>query len=214
VTSNALISGLYNITVSNTGDTNFMGSMSAITTITVSPPDFTLTTSATALTVKQGQSATATLTVTPINGFSQNVVFACSNLPAEASSSYAPATVNPASGPVTSTFTISTNATASASLVGTPPWNLSGAAAFAAMHFCFTGRWKDRRLRGRLLLLGCTLQTAFLPIAGCGSGSSSTVPLTPLGAATITVTAQSGTAAIQHSVTITVTVRTNPKPEA
>jgi sugar lactone lactonase YvrE len=206
ITSKTLTTGLYSITASYTGDTNFFGSTSAITTITISPPDFTLTTSATALTVQQGQSATATLTVTPINGFSQDVVFACSNLPLEASCSYAPATVNPGSGPVTSVFTITTRSTTTASVVGSSPWTLSGAAAFAVMLFCFTGRWRDRRFRGRLLLMLWAAALTLLPLAGCGSGSTSTVPVTPIGMTTITVTGQSAAAAIQHPITITVTV--------
>ncbi|HEX3820795.1 MAG TPA: protease pro-enzyme activation domain-containing protein, partial [Candidatus Sulfotelmatobacter sp.] len=66
------------------------------------PPDFSASTPTTSLSVFDGQTGTtAPITVTPINGFTGSVSFACSGLPAGASCSFNPATVTPPAGTTT-----------------------------------------------------------------------------------------------------------------
>ena len=63
---------------------------SATYTLNLPPPAITLTVSPTSLTIVPGQSASATISVTPVNGFNSATTFACSGLPAGASCSFAP----------------------------------------------------------------------------------------------------------------------------
>jgi len=75
------------------------------------PPDFTASTPTTSLNLFTGQSGTATITVTPINGFSGSVSFSCSTLTG-VSCSFSPTTV---SGSGTTTATIQTTGTGNVS---------------------------------------------------------------------------------------------------
>jgi hypothetical protein len=68
-----------------------------------SPPDFTASTPTTSLSLFDGQSGTATITVTPKNNFTGSVSFACSGQPSGTSCSFSPTTV---SGSGTTTATI------------------------------------------------------------------------------------------------------------
>ena len=69
------------------------------------PPDFSASTTTTSLIIFDGLTGTtAPIIVTPINGFTGSVNFACSGLPAGASCSFNPATVTPPS----STQTVAT----------------------------------------------------------------------------------------------------------
>jgi len=84
------------------GDTNYPAS-SAITTISV--PDFSLGSTG-QVTITQGQSQTATINITPLNGFAGTVGnFSCSGLPAETTCTFNPTQVT---GTGTTTVTIAT----------------------------------------------------------------------------------------------------------
>jgi len=76
-------------------------------------------------TVKAGEAATYTVTVTPQGGaFSNAITLACtsSTLPASTSCSFNPAVVTPGSSVAQSMLTISTTGTAAASRADTTPW--------------------------------------------------------------------------------------------
>ncbi|MFP5226504.1 MAG: beta strand repeat-containing protein [Acidobacteriota bacterium] len=203
--------GTYSVTAVYGGDTNFSGSTSSAVSLTVntatSPGDFTLGTSASALTVTKGQSGTLTMTVTPQNGFSQSVSFACSGLPSESTCSFSPVTVTPSgSTAATTTMTIATTAATTGALV----WPLTGGFTFA---FAFFFARRRNLLPGLLclLILGGIGMTAL----GCGGGShkssagSGGDPGTPTGNSTVTIAATSGSGAgaITHSTTVTLTVQ-------
>jgi subtilase family serine protease len=79
------------------------------------PPDFSASTPTTSLNIFDGQSGTATITVTPINSFIGSVSFACSGLPSGASCSFNPTTVTP---PATTTTVVTIQA-GSTSTTGT-----------------------------------------------------------------------------------------------
>ena len=59
------------------------------------PPDFSASTPTTSLSIFDGQSGTATISVTPINNFTGSVNFACSGLPTGSTCSFNPTTVTP-----------------------------------------------------------------------------------------------------------------------
>ncbi len=73
--------------------------------------DFTIAVAPASVTVIRGEAATYTVTVGPEGGnFGGDVSLSCTGLPAQASCSFAPATVMPRASPVTSTLTVSTTA--------------------------------------------------------------------------------------------------------
>jgi endoglucanase len=89
------------------------GSLSATTTIgltvTTKPaPGFTLAASPTSLSVTQGKSATDSVTVTDVNGFTGSVTLAASNLPSGVTAAFA---TNPTNGSSVVTFAASSTAT-------------------------------------------------------------------------------------------------------
>jgi subtilase family serine protease len=79
------------------------------------PPDFSASTPTTTLSVFDGQTGTATITVTPIHNFTGAVRFACSGLPTGASCSFSPTTVTPPG----TTQTVATITAGSTSTAGT-----------------------------------------------------------------------------------------------
>ena len=69
-------------------------------------PSFTFAASPSSFTASSGGQVTTTLTVTPQNGFSSSVSFACSGLPTGASCSFNPSTVTPSGIAATTKLTI------------------------------------------------------------------------------------------------------------
>jgi len=175
------------------------------------PPGVTVSVKPTSLTIKAGQSGTATLTVTPDNGFDSAVSFACSGLPAEASCSFNPPTVTPSGGqPATTTVTITTTAPTSAALrrAGRGPQAVYALLPGLALGLVGAARGKRTRrglrLLGLLLLLGLALAVASCGGSGSGGGGGGN-PGTPPGTSTATVTAVV-TGGTNQTAILTVTV--------
>jgi hypothetical protein len=169
--------------------------------------DFTIAANPTTVNVSApGQGGTSTITLTPgSSGFSQVIALTCTGLPAKTTCSAAP--VTPGSKVVTTTLTITTTAT-TGQLHQAPLGR--GTALFYAMLFPgFLGLISVRRkrtLRGiRLLALLSAIALCSVWLACGGGSSSSSVPGTPTGNSTVTVTASAGTLA--HPVTITLAVQ-------
>jgi hypothetical protein len=80
----------------------------ASVTVTSLPGDFSLSVSPTAQSVRRGNTATYTVTITPANGFSGSVTLSLSGQPSGSTVTFTP---NPATG--TSTLTIRTQSTTS-----------------------------------------------------------------------------------------------------
>jgi Abnormal spindle-like microcephaly-assoc'd, ASPM-SPD-2-Hydin len=95
-------------------------------------PDFSLSANPNSVTVAQGSSATSTITVTPLNGFSGSVTLSATGLPSGVTAAFSP---NPTSTTSTLTLTAAANATpgavtvtisgTSGSLTHTTPLNLT-----------------------------------------------------------------------------------------
>jgi len=96
--------GTYAISV-----TGASGSLShtATVSLTITAPDFTLAASPAAVVVSPGSSATSTITVGALNGFSGSVNLTANGLPSGVTVSFSPASV---SGPGNSTLTVVTSA--------------------------------------------------------------------------------------------------------
>jgi uncharacterized membrane protein len=95
--------GQYNVTVTGTSGSQ---SASAILTLTVYPPAFTIS-SAGYVSIGQGTATTATLGVDPQFGFTGNVQLSASGLPSGVTASFSP---NPTTSSSTLTLTASSNA--------------------------------------------------------------------------------------------------------
>jgi hypothetical protein len=95
------------IAVAN-GYTNSSVAIALYTITPPPPPSFTIGLSTASGTVAPGQSASTTVTLTPSNGFDQNVSLACSGLPAGAACNFSPAGVLVNGSAATSTLQITT----------------------------------------------------------------------------------------------------------
>ena len=96
-------------TTVSAGNNALVGSAQHAVQVTVT--NFGVAAAPATVTVAAGQSATYQVTVSPQGGpFPSPITLGCSNLPAEATCSFSPATVTPGAGPVQATLTISTTA--------------------------------------------------------------------------------------------------------
>ena len=169
---------------------------SAIYVINIPPSDFTLAVSPSTAALS-GQSATATVSIGSVNGFTQSVSFACSGLQSGGSCSFSPAAVV-SSGSTTLTVTLPT---ASARLGTRRPFTTGTVVVLAtALMGCLARR--RRSLRSLLLVIGCVALT--MSLSGCGKSSDNTTATSPPPShtqTTVTVTATSGS--LVHAATLT-----------
>ena len=187
----------------------FENSNVASATYTINlPPTFTLGTSPSSLTVNSGSEGTATLTVTPQNGFASTVSFACSGLPSGASCGFSPTAVTPSGGNAATTqLTINVGAS-SANVVPASQGKRNPLApgTTLALAGVFLLLWRRRNLHTLLLLMFVAVGLG--TISGCGGGGTAngggggggTTPVT----STVTVTATSGSSQQTAAIMLTV----------
>jgi hypothetical protein len=182
--------------------TGFSGSPVASATYTINlPPNFTVGANPGSLTVASGSQGAITFTVTPQNGFSAAVTFACSGLPVGATCAFNPSTVTPSGSSAATQLTIAASASASSAQLAANPF-LPG--TMFAVASCLL-IWRKRRLvvcwTSAFLLSGC-----LFVISACGGGGSSggTNPPPPT-TATVTVTATSGSLVQTATIALTIT---------
>ncbi len=219
LTVSSLAGGAHAITAQFGGTITYASSASAAVSLNVA--DYTLTANPTSATMLAGQTATFTITVTPLGGFNSPVNFSCGTLPLLATCTFSPNPVTPNGGPATTTLTIRTTAAAmvSPSLnAGTRPsanhqrgllalWLTFGSAGIAGLVWCAPIGRRLRWLAVALLLVLLALMPA------CGDSArtpSSTTPTrTPAGVAQISVNASAGATggSVGHTLSITITVQ-------
>jgi hypothetical protein len=100
VESSSLLPGLHSVRALYSGSGNVRASVSEEADVTADAtadatgtPTFTATSNPTTLTVVQGDSVTATVTLTPENGFNNYVSLSCTNLPLDTTCTFLPANV-------------------------------------------------------------------------------------------------------------------------
>lgn len=219
--TSALPVGTDSITAQYGGDATFTGSTSAALVITVNPPppaDFSLSITPNTLSLDKGQSGTATLTITPVNGFAAPVALSCSGLPAGTQCTFNPQSVtSDGTHPAATTITITTSAQTALlhrplPLRGHPYYAFLLPGVGALLGLVIPGR---RRLPRNLRIFGLTfvlfcfaaLLTACGSSTKAGGGGTPTGGGTPAGTSTVTVTASSsGNTTISHTGTLTLTV--------
>jgi hypothetical protein len=159
---------------------------------------FTLSSSASSLTVNSGNQGTATLTVTPEGGFRSAVSFSCSGLPAGATCTFSPPQVTPSGAPITTQLTVSVGAQSASRRMPNPFFPVTAMAAA----FCMIG-WRRARSPLRPMLAAVLIGLGAMLACGGGSGAGTgggTTPTTSM----VTVAATAGK--IQQTTTITLTV--------
>jgi hypothetical protein len=170
-------------------------------------PDFTLTTYVSNFTIPNGLGGSGTITITPLFGFTGEVVLSCSGLSGKDACSFLDHNGNPATqlavnsttlinGSVYGTMIIQASETAALAYPGARNFALPGT-ALAALLF-FGGFRRRRRLATLLLLLAGALGASTL--SGCGE----TILTGTTHTSTFTLTATSGS--VVHSQTITLNV--------
>ncbi|HKV92064.1 MAG TPA: Ig-like domain repeat protein [Candidatus Angelobacter sp.] len=201
--------GPHTITAEYSGDATFVGSTSSAVTVTVATaaPDYQISIPNGSATIAAGQSAAYNISITPQGGFNGTISFACSGLPAASSCSFNPATLTPSGSATSTTLTIATTARTTASARTVNGTTMAALTGIGFLGIVFLGVPTRRR---RSLHLAGMLLLAFgmaMGIASCGGSSQPpiTVPGTPPGTFSVTVTATSGTTT--HSSVITLKVQ-------
>lgn len=209
-TTSTLPVGSDSITAQYSGDSYNAASTSTPLTITVVAPSFSLTSTPASLTIMQGSSGSVTIAATPAAGFSQQISFSCSGLPAYATCSFSPPTVTPnGTSPVSTTLTIATDVKTVALSHPHPPFHhpSRSPALFAVVGLGMLALARARRRLQRsfaaLASLG-TLALLFalsLGVSGCGGAQDQT----PTGTTTVTIQATGGS--VTQTTTLTVTIQ-------
>lgn len=172
-------------------------------------PDFTLQSSTTALTVKNGQSGMLSASLTGKDGFSGPITLSCSGLPTGDSCSFNPSSVNlSGTSPTNLTVSITTAATSTATLTHILFPGTGVAIAFVGPLGIFALYGVRRRsiiLRGAMFAL--TLAFVSTVMIGCDSSSSKDQGQAPPSAPVTTnimINAVSGSTT--HSIPVALTV--------
>jgi hypothetical protein len=213
-TSSSLVAGLNGITAVFMGNTDFVGSTSSALNETIIAPDYNVTANPTSLTVQQGETGTATFTITPVGGFDQAIQFSCSGLPVHSACSFNPGIITPNGAAITSTLTITTDV--NTSLLADPnsrQWIALASHSRIAIGSCLL-LWVFRRKRTTasrikpmwMILTATALLCAGLVVVGCGTAPPP-LPLTPTGTSSVTIIAStSASNGISHSATLALTI--------
>lgn len=210
--TSSLAAGSYSLVADYGGNTTYAASTSSAVKQTVTAPAFTIGVSPSTVTVNQGSNGAATLTLSPVGGFSKQVSFNCSGLPTFATCAFSPSTITPNgnNGSVTTTVTVATDvSTASLHLPQAPFGTPIHIGSTPILAIAFLGLFglaaQRRRIKrqykgwGGTFFLVLAMLSAFgaVCVSGCGGGGTGSGGSggggggnkTPVGSTTITVTA-------------------------
>lgn len=180
--TSTLSAGTHTITAVYSGDTGFTTSTSAAITQTVTAPSFSAVAAPATLSIARGATGVATITVTPVGGFSATINLACGTLPnPHFSCAFAPASLafTGSNTPMTSTLTIGTSAMSARNQPVAPgqpaPPIFFAFALFPGFGFLGFAASRRRRpgqqsLRLLVVLTAVSLGAA-IGLSGCGSSN-------------------------------------------
>jgi hypothetical protein len=227
-TSGSVAIGTYPLTVTAVSGT--LTHTMTLSLVVTPPPDFTVSASPATQTVGSGSSTSYGVTITPVNGFTGQVAFSVSGLPAGASGAFTP---NPATASSSLSVTTSTTTpsgtyaltitgvsgslthTASVSLVvSTPDFTLSGSPSsrtvtqggsttYTVSINAIAGFSSAVTLTASGLPTGASAAFSPNPTSASSTLTITTSTTTPTGASTLTITGISGT--LTHTTTVSLT---------
>ena len=194
-------------------------------TLTVTPPGkFTITANPSSLTIPSGLSASATLTISPVNAYQGTVTLSCGQVPAHVTCVVSPSTYsfpgsqNPdgSENSAQGTITVSTSAGTVVGSVSQHPSVLQlagflfpGGLAFGILAWRRGGSRLRDGMAGFLLL--ATLVVGFLTMTSCGGPNGLPSAKAAPGTSTVTIngsgTTPSGTGVVTTSAPITLTIQ-------
>jgi len=219
------------------GDLNGDGALDVVTAVyytsgvttlinnsgTGAAPNYAISANPSSATVTAGGSGTFTFTLTPRNFYNGTVTFSCGTLPSKTTCVFSNPTLTPnGNGVMTTTLTLKTTATTTTSANLDLNLHRNGAsllATFAGMGvfgLMLAGDWRKKSGRRLGIILTLVALGMMLTLVGCGGSSSNntqtTVPGTPTGSYTVTVTATgtagtNGGSTAAHPVNVTLTVQ-------
>ncbi|HVI06756.1 MAG TPA: FG-GAP-like repeat-containing protein [Candidatus Binatia bacterium] len=211
--TSSLAAGAHSITAVYGGDSNFTGSTSSASSLTVTAAGFTLSSSAlSSASVMPGSSAQSTITITPSGGLDPSSV----SLTCAASPAVTPAvtcslgSITSGQGVGSATLTVSTTGPHSALVPGQERTGrlLMYALLLPGLFLCGAGINKPNRRKFLAFAFVCLILTGCMFQAACSSGSSSTTnnsPGTPAGTYTVTVTGNAS--GVQQTTSVSLTVQ-------
>ncbi|HLY43549.1 MAG TPA: FG-GAP-like repeat-containing protein [Terracidiphilus sp.] len=199
-----LSAGSHSITASYSGDALNAPSTSTAISLTVAAATLQIFANPSSISIAQGGSGSATITVTPVGAYNGTITFACSGLPANSACAFSPASLvftSSSQAAQQTTVTISTNVAVPQALlsVGGQPVRYLALAAVFLVAF--------RRRRGLCKnLIAVVLATCTLMLWGCGgggSGKTTSNPTTPIGVSTVTIMVAGSATSTSLTVDIT-----------
>ena len=205
--------GSYTITAVYSGSTNYAGSTSASSSVTVNAASFSVASSATSLTLSSGSSTTLTFTVTPAGSYAGTITLACSSTLSSVSCSANPASITLSSGSTAQSATITVKASSTTAALrreDASGMRMAGLGwgVFLLLPCMLLVRRKGVRqmlLAPRSLVLALLMALAMSMVAcGGGAGSGSTSPTTKTGTITITAAASTGSVVLSKQINVTV----------
>ena len=209
--TSSIVGGVHAITARYRGD-NF-SAVSTTPATSVSVADFGITVQPSAAILRAGQSATITISITGLGGFSSQVILSCGNLPANSTCAFSPPNVTAAASVVTSTLVFQTAGMASELLPAARPNSRGGGLLVALVSFSVVGiALMGAGSRKRHAMLAILITAVIVSLVSCGGGGSNSstppVPTTPSGVTNITVVATSSVSGttITHQVPVSITV--------
>lgn len=198
--------GSHNITAVYSGGGGINGSTSNVVVESIVPIDFSISASPGSQTVYTGQPAAYNVTIAPGIGFDWQVALSCTELPANTTCTFSPATVN--GGAWSSKLAVQTSAPGPAATASVLSNKLRVTALAGLFLLIIPGRLRRYRRGWPLFLAIFALLATGTAITGCSSPGPLTGG-TPVGAQTITVTgiATNGAQTLTHATNVTLNVK-------
>ncbi len=194
-----LAAGQYPLTASYAGDA-YNNAVSNSASFTQSVEDFQFALPTATQTVAAGASATYSINLTPVAGFSGSVALTCSGLPAGYNCSSMPLNLNGQAA--TASVLVSPPVTAELTIPSRSGWPRGVLLCMLVGVFM---PWRRRMAASCMLLALLSVSVAFL--SGCGgSGSNKPVLYTGTSSFVITATTTSGAQSVSHQVSATLVV--------
>jgi sugar lactone lactonase YvrE len=197
--------GSHNMTAVYSGEGGFNGSTSNVLVESIVPIDFSISAAPGSRSVYTGEAASYTVTITPGVGFNWMVAFSCTQLPANSTCSFSPATVS--GGAWSSTLVVQTTAPSPATTASIFSSKLRVTALAGLLLLILPSRLRRSRKGWPLFLMIFAILAAGTSITACSAPGPLT-GATPVGAQTISVTgtATSGSQTLTHSADVTLNV--------